>query len=382
MTKRTPAALMALLVAASTLAIVAVSPAGAHTQTVRLCAYDPFAGQQCWNESVSHTHSDNTPSGRNGDSDGPRNGGQSATPEQRAEAERQRQQAAAEREARQRAEREAREKAAREQAEREAREKAERETREREAREKAEREAREKAERERCAVSPRPANCRPHQQGNQNAGDDDDKPKNGSSMTVQEIINEFGSVLTCEWIAEANDKLGLACDAVTFATPVLISGVGGNTNEAEVLRDAGAWAVCYKVGGNVRVKVTCVGITIVVDPLTDAIKRLSNLGADRGKIQPPDPDKTDDSGSDAQPPPTGTTTPDDDDDSGTEDADPVPTPDPNDPDGDYDGDGKTTAQEATEAAIKHQANEITDAAYIRILKGFWCDRGDTDYCNE
>ncbi len=69
-------------------------------------------------------------------------------------------------------------------------------------------------------------------------------------------------------------------------------------------------------------------------------------------------------------------------DSDDSDADPEPTPDPDDPDGDYDGDGTTSAQEANEAAIKHQAGEITDAAYIRILKKFWCDRGDTDYCGK
>ncbi len=56
MTKRTLAALCALLVAASTLAVVAASPASAHTKTVRRCAYDPFAGNQCWNENVAHTH--------------------------------------------------------------------------------------------------------------------------------------------------------------------------------------------------------------------------------------------------------------------------------------------------------------------------------------
>ncbi|MXX43247.1 MAG: hypothetical protein F4Z53_09395 [Acidimicrobiales bacterium] len=60
MPKRILAALCALLVAASTLAVVA-GPAAAHTKTktVKRCAYDPFAGNQCWNQtvSVSHTHS-------------------------------------------------------------------------------------------------------------------------------------------------------------------------------------------------------------------------------------------------------------------------------------------------------------------------------------
>ena len=31
-------------------------PAEAHTKTVRRCAYDPFAGRQCWNQRVSHSH--------------------------------------------------------------------------------------------------------------------------------------------------------------------------------------------------------------------------------------------------------------------------------------------------------------------------------------
>ena len=71
-----------------------------------------------------------------------------------------------------------------------------------------------------------------------------------------------------------------------------------------------------------------------------------------------------------------------DDDSGDgSDADPEPTPDPND----YDGDGTTTAEEATEAAIKHQAGEITDAEHTRILRRYWCGSGDpsyASYCDE
>ncbi len=31
-------------------------PAGAHRLTERRCAFDPFAGNQCWNEPVAHTH--------------------------------------------------------------------------------------------------------------------------------------------------------------------------------------------------------------------------------------------------------------------------------------------------------------------------------------
>ena len=159
-----------------------------------------------------------------------------------------------------------------------------------------------------------------HPTGTTSTDPNDDEPKNGSSMTVSQIIEEFGSLLTCEWAADANDKLGLACDAITFATPVLISGVGGNTNEAEILRDAGAWAYCYRLRAlPKRVTLACAGITIVVDPLTDAIKKLSNIGADRGRIQPPDPDQTDNDND--GPPPTGTTSPDD-----SDDKDPEPTP--------------------------------------------------------
>ena len=59
MPKRTLAALLALLVVASTLAVVA-QPAAAHSQTTtkQHCSYDPFAGNQCWTETVtvSHTH--------------------------------------------------------------------------------------------------------------------------------------------------------------------------------------------------------------------------------------------------------------------------------------------------------------------------------------
>ncbi len=55
--RRMLAALAALLVAASTLTVIAAAPAGAHGVTVRRCAYDPFAGNQCWNEtSYNHYH--------------------------------------------------------------------------------------------------------------------------------------------------------------------------------------------------------------------------------------------------------------------------------------------------------------------------------------
>ena len=63
MSKKPAAALCALLTFAAVLAIVPLAtaePAEAHeqTKTVRRCAYDPFAGQQCWNETVkvAHTH--------------------------------------------------------------------------------------------------------------------------------------------------------------------------------------------------------------------------------------------------------------------------------------------------------------------------------------
>jgi hypothetical protein len=56
MFKRLGAALAALLIALPVLAIVSSSAASAHTKTVRRCAFDPFAGNQCWNESVPHTH--------------------------------------------------------------------------------------------------------------------------------------------------------------------------------------------------------------------------------------------------------------------------------------------------------------------------------------
>ncbi|WP_420610329.1 hypothetical protein [Candidatus Poriferisodalis sp.] len=56
MPRRTLAALAALLVAASTLTVIAASPAGAHTQTKRYCAFDPFSGNQCWTENVAHKH--------------------------------------------------------------------------------------------------------------------------------------------------------------------------------------------------------------------------------------------------------------------------------------------------------------------------------------
>ncbi len=56
-----------------------------------------------------------------------------------------------------------------------------------------------------------------------------------------------------------------------------------------------------------------------------------------------------------------------------------PTPDPDDPDGDYDGDGETTAEEAHEASLRHEAGELTDAEYYRIIYKFFCD---SYYCGK
>ena len=65
MSKRPTAALASLLMLASVLTVLPLAtaePASAHPKTVRRCAYDPFAGNQCWNESVRHYH---TPVQRN-----------------------------------------------------------------------------------------------------------------------------------------------------------------------------------------------------------------------------------------------------------------------------------------------------------------------------
>ncbi|WP_419838877.1 hypothetical protein [Candidatus Poriferisodalis sp.] len=105
MPKRTLAALLALLVVASTLAVVA-QPAAAHSQTktVQRCAYDPFAGQQCWTETVNVSHVHRCPAGMTGTPPScyapppantePRD---TRTSEQAAEDERKREQAEAER---------------------------------------------------------------------------------------------------------------------------------------------------------------------------------------------------------------------------------------------------------------------------------------------
>ncbi len=58
--RRTLAALGALLAFMAVLAVVPLAtaePAEAHTKTVKRCSYDPFTNvQQCWNETVAHTH--------------------------------------------------------------------------------------------------------------------------------------------------------------------------------------------------------------------------------------------------------------------------------------------------------------------------------------
>ena len=60
MTKRTLAALAALLAFMAVLVAVPLATsdtAEAHTKTVKRCSYDPFTNvQQCWTETVAHTH--------------------------------------------------------------------------------------------------------------------------------------------------------------------------------------------------------------------------------------------------------------------------------------------------------------------------------------
>ena len=60
MPKRTLAALGVVLALAAVLVVVPASTdtAEAHprTKTVQRCSYDPFAGQQCWTETVSVSH--------------------------------------------------------------------------------------------------------------------------------------------------------------------------------------------------------------------------------------------------------------------------------------------------------------------------------------
>lgn len=56
MPKKTLAAALAAIVLLPLLVFVELPEAEAHTKTVKRCAFDPFAGQQCWTEKVSHSH--------------------------------------------------------------------------------------------------------------------------------------------------------------------------------------------------------------------------------------------------------------------------------------------------------------------------------------
>ena len=64
MPKRILAALGVVLAFAAVLVVVPLATADeaeAHTQAIKRCAYDPFAGQQCWYETVAHNHPPPTP---------------------------------------------------------------------------------------------------------------------------------------------------------------------------------------------------------------------------------------------------------------------------------------------------------------------------------
>ena len=154
MPKRTLAALLALLVAASTLAVVA-QPAAAHSQTTtkQRCSYDPFAGRQCWTETVTVAHTHTCATGMTGTypncypapSDNSQNTGDEEAKKRAEEARK-----AAEEEAKRKAEEEAKKKAeeeAKRKAEEEAKKKAEEE-----AKRKAEEEAKKKAETVTCTA--------------------------------------------------------------------------------------------------------------------------------------------------------------------------------------------------------------------------------------
>ena len=154
MPKRTLAALLALLVAASTLAVVA-QPAAAHSQTTtkQRCSYDPFAGRQCWTETVTVAHTHSCGAGMTGTypncypapSDNSQNTGDEEAKKRAEEARK-----AAEDEAKRKAEEEAKKKAeeeAKRKAEEEAKKKAEEE-----AKKKAEEEAKKKAETVTCTA--------------------------------------------------------------------------------------------------------------------------------------------------------------------------------------------------------------------------------------
>ncbi|MDE0133517.1 MAG: hypothetical protein OXM54_01640 [Acidimicrobiaceae bacterium] len=138
MPKRLAAALASLLMLASVLAVVPLaSPAAAHSQTKQRCSYDPFAGKQCWTETVAHTHTPPPtcragttgtypncypiPSGNEqntGDEEAKQRAEEARRKAEEAEAERQRKAAEAERYAVQEAERKRKEAEARAEAER------------------------------------------------------------------------------------------------------------------------------------------------------------------------------------------------------------------------------------------------------------------------
>ncbi len=82
--RRALAALAALVAFTAVLVAVPLATsetAEAHTKTERRCTYNrQLSRPECQDVHVSHTHTDNTPEGRNGDSDGPRNGGNHTPP--------------------------------------------------------------------------------------------------------------------------------------------------------------------------------------------------------------------------------------------------------------------------------------------------------------
>ncbi|MCY3893363.1 MAG: hypothetical protein OXF65_08700 [Acidimicrobiaceae bacterium] len=243
------------------------------------------------------------------------------TSEQAAEDERKREQAEAERKQKAaEAERKCREteEAERKRKAEEARRKAQEQRQAEEARKRREaaeaerkRKAAEEAERQRCHRGTRPANCRPQQQNNaDNQQNANNEPKDATNTPITDLIRDVGSVLSCEWASQSGGNVGLICDSIAFTAPLLWDDITSEDITGDkVLRDAGMWAACYRVGITPRIRLACGGLTIVVDPLADAIGKFSNKGADRGKMEPPDPDKTDKDGDSSQPPPTGTTTP-------------------------------------------------------------------------
>ncbi|WP_419838041.1 hypothetical protein [Candidatus Poriferisodalis sp.] len=164
MPTRLTTALLALLTFAAALVVVPLAtaePADAHTRTktVQRCSYDPFAGNQCWTETVNVSHSHDPPTEEDL-WDKPRD---TRTSEQAAEDERKREQAEAERKREQAAEDERK----REQAE------AERKREEAERKRKAAEAERKRAECPAGTTGTPPNNCYPPPPDND--GDDDDE---------------------------------------------------------------------------------------------------------------------------------------------------------------------------------------------------------------